>query len=49
MHASTAIAPSPEELLRAALAGDQARFGLLVAPHVRDLLVLSYRIIGSFH
>jgi len=49
MQASTAIAPSPEELLRAALDGDQARFGLLVAPHVRELHVHCYRMLGSFH
>ena len=49
MQASTATAPSPEELLRAALAGDQARFGLLVAPHVRELHVHCYRMLGSFH
>jgi RNA polymerase sigma-70 factor (ECF subfamily) len=49
MQASTATAPSPDELLRAALAGDQARFGLLVAPHVRELHVHCYRMLGSFH
>jgi RNA polymerase sigma-70 factor, ECF subfamily len=49
MQASTATAPSPDELLRAALDGDQARFGLLVAPHVRELHVHCYRMLGSFH
>jgi RNA polymerase sigma-70 factor, ECF subfamily len=49
MPASTATAPSPDELFRAALAGDQARFGLLVAPHVRELHVHCYRMLGSFH
>jgi RNA polymerase sigma-70 factor (ECF subfamily) len=49
MQASTATAPSPDELLRAALAGDPARFGLLVAPHVRELHVHCYRMLGSFH
>jgi RNA polymerase sigma-70 factor, ECF subfamily len=49
MHASTATAPSPDELLRAALGGDQAQFGLLVAPHVRELHVHCYRMLGSFH
>jgi RNA polymerase sigma-70 factor, ECF subfamily len=49
VQASTATAPSPDELLRAALDGDQARFGLLVAPHVRELHVHCYRMLGSFH
>jgi RNA polymerase sigma-70 factor (ECF subfamily) len=49
MQGSTATVPSPDELLRAALAGDQARFGLLVAPHVRELHVHCYRMLGSFH
>jgi RNA polymerase sigma-70 factor, ECF subfamily len=49
MQASTATVPSPEELLQAALAGDQERFGLLVAPHVRELHVHCYRMLGSFH
>jgi RNA polymerase sigma-70 factor (ECF subfamily) len=49
MQASTATAPSPDELLRAALDGDQAQFGLLVAPHVRELHVHCYRMLGSFH
>jgi RNA polymerase sigma-70 factor, ECF subfamily len=49
MQASTATAPSPEELLQAALAGDKTRFGLLVAPHVRELHVHCYRMLGSFH
>jgi RNA polymerase sigma-70 factor (ECF subfamily) len=49
MQASTATVPSPDELLHAALAGDQARFGLLVAPHVRELHVHCYRMLGSFH
>ena len=49
MQASTATVPSPDELLRAALAGDQAQFGLLVAPHVRELHVHCYRMLGSFH
>jgi RNA polymerase sigma-70 factor, ECF subfamily len=49
MRAFTAAAPSPDELLRAALDGDQARFGLLVAPHVRELQVHCYRMLGSFH
>jgi RNA polymerase sigma-70 factor, ECF subfamily len=40
---------SPEALLQAALAGDKARFGLLVAPHVRELHVHCYRMLGSFH
>ncbi|MGH2813785.1 MAG: RNA polymerase subunit sigma-70 [Actinomycetota bacterium] len=49
MGVSTAAKASPDELLRAALAGDQARFGLLVAPHVRELHVHCYRMLGSFH
>ncbi len=49
MQVSTATMPSPDELLRAALAGDKARFGLLVAPHVRELHVHCYRMLGSFH
>jgi len=49
MQASTATTPSPDELLQAALAGDQAQFGLLVAPHVRELHVHCYRMLGSFH
>ena len=49
MQASTATVPSPEELLRAALTGDKTRFGLLVAPHVRELHVHCYRMLGSFH
>jgi len=49
MQASTATTPSPDELLQAALAGDQARFGLLVEPHVRELQVHCYRMLGSFH
>jgi RNA polymerase sigma-70 factor (ECF subfamily) len=49
MRISTATKASPDELLQAALAGDQARFGLLVAPHVRELHVHCYRMLGSFH
>jgi RNA polymerase sigma-70 factor (ECF subfamily) len=49
MQASTATTLSPDELLQAALAGDQARFGLLVEPHVRELHVHCYRMLGSFH
>jgi RNA polymerase sigma-70 factor, ECF subfamily len=49
MKASTVTAPSPDELLQAALAGDQAQFGLLVGPHVRELHVHCYRMLGSFH
>jgi RNA polymerase sigma-70 factor (ECF subfamily) len=49
MRVSTATKASPDELLRAALAGDQAQFGLLVAPHVRELHVHCYRMLGSFH
>jgi RNA polymerase sigma-70 factor, ECF subfamily len=49
MQEWTATVPSPEELLQAALAGDKARFGLLVAPHVRELHVHCYRMLGSFH
>jgi RNA polymerase sigma-70 factor, ECF subfamily len=40
---------SPGELLRGALAGDQAQFRLLVEPHVRELHVHCYRMLGSFH
>jgi RNA polymerase sigma-70 factor (ECF subfamily) len=46
---STATVPSTDELLQAALAGDQTRFGLLVAPYVRELHVHCYRMLGSFH
>jgi DNA-directed RNA polymerase specialized sigma24 family protein len=49
MAASVATTPSPDELLQAALAGDQASFGLLVEPHVRELHVHCYRMLGSFH
>jgi RNA polymerase sigma-70 factor, ECF subfamily len=49
MQAWTATVPSPDELLQAALAGDQEQFGLLVAPHVRELHVHCYRMLGSFH
>jgi RNA polymerase sigma-70 factor, ECF subfamily len=49
MQAWTTTVPSPDELLQAALAGDQAQFGLLVAPHVRELHVHCYRMLGSFH
>jgi len=49
MQAWTATVPSPDQLLQAALAGDQAQFGLLVAPHVRELHVHCYRMLGSFH
>jgi RNA polymerase sigma-70 factor (ECF subfamily) len=49
MTMATARTPSPDELLQAALAGDQAQFGLLVAPHVRELHVHCYRMLGSFH
>ena len=44
-----ATTASPDELLQAALAGDKARFGLLVEPHVRELHVHCYRMLGSFH
>jgi RNA polymerase sigma-70 factor, ECF subfamily len=49
MQVSTATVPSPDELLQAALAGDKAQFGLLVAPHVRELHAHCYRMLGSFH
>ena len=49
MKASTATVPRPDELLQAALAGDQAQFGRLVGPHVRELHVHCYRMLGSFH
>jgi Sigma-70 region 2 len=49
MAASVATTPSPDELLQAALAGDQASFRLLVEPHVRELHVHCYRMLGSFH
>jgi RNA polymerase sigma-70 factor, ECF subfamily len=34
---------------RGALAGNQAQFRLLVEPHVRELHVHCYRMLGSFH
>jgi RNA polymerase sigma-70 factor, ECF subfamily len=49
MAALVATTPSPDELLRAALAGDQASFHLLVEPHIRALHVHCYRMLGSFH
>jgi RNA polymerase sigma-70 factor, ECF subfamily len=49
MRIPTATKASSDELLQAALAGDQAQFGLLVAPHVRELHVHCYRMLGSFH
>jgi RNA polymerase sigma-70 factor (ECF subfamily) len=49
MQVSTSTKPSPGELLQAALAGDKARFGLLVKPHIRELHVHCYRMLGSFH
>jgi RNA polymerase sigma-70 factor (ECF subfamily) len=49
MQAWTTTKGGPDELLQAALAGDKARFGLLVAPHVRELQVHCYRMLGSFH
>jgi RNA polymerase sigma-70 factor (ECF subfamily) len=49
MQAWTTTKAGPEELLQAALAGDKARFGLLVEPHVRELHVHCYRMLGSFH
>jgi hypothetical protein len=47
MQAWTTTKAGPDELLQAALAGDKARFGLLVAPHVRELHVHCYRMLGS--
>jgi RNA polymerase sigma-70 factor (ECF subfamily) len=49
MQVSTPTEASPDELLQAALAGDRERFGLLVAPYVRELHVHCYRMLGSFH
>jgi DNA-directed RNA polymerase specialized sigma24 family protein len=49
MAASVATTPGPDELLQAALAGDQASFRLLVELHVRELHVHCYRMLGSFH
>jgi RNA polymerase sigma-70 factor (ECF subfamily) len=49
MQAWTTTKAGPDELLQAALAGDKARFGLLVEPHVRELHVHCYRMLGSFH
>jgi RNA polymerase sigma-70 factor (ECF subfamily) len=49
MSASATTTRSQGELLRGALAGDQAQFRLLVEPHVRELHVHCYRMLGSFH
>jgi RNA polymerase sigma-70 factor (ECF subfamily) len=49
MPVARTTTPSRDELLEAALAGDQVRFGQLVAPHVRELHVHCYRMLGSFH
>jgi RNA polymerase sigma-70 factor (ECF subfamily) len=49
MQAWTTSTAGPDELLQAALAGDKTRFGLLVEPHVRELHVHCYRMLGSFH
>jgi RNA polymerase sigma-70 factor, ECF subfamily len=49
MSASATTTRSQGELLRGALAGDQAKFRLLVEPHVRELHVHCYRMLGSFH
>jgi RNA polymerase sigma-70 factor (ECF subfamily) len=46
---STVTARGTDELLQAALAGDQAGFGLLVQPYVRELHLHCYRMLGSFH
>ncbi len=49
MAAPIVTTPSPDELFEAALAGDQASFRLLVEPHVREIHVHCYRMLGSFH
>jgi RNA polymerase sigma-70 factor, ECF subfamily len=49
MQAWTTTKAGPDELLQAALAGDKAGFELLVEPHVRELHVHCYRMLGSFH
>jgi hypothetical protein len=49
MSTSATSTRSQGELLRGALTGDQAQFRLLVEPHVRELHVHCYRMLGSFH
>ena len=49
MRAWMTTKAAPDELLQAALAGDKAQFELLVEPHVRELHVHCYRMLGSFH
>jgi len=49
MQAWTTTKAGPDELLQAALAGDKVGFELLVEPHVRELHLHCYRMLGSFH
>ena len=46
---ASATTRSQGELLLGALAGDQAQFRHLVEPHVRELHLHCYRMLGSFH